>query len=69
MAIRAILISAVLASCSTYKRTTELPHWFDDKGFPYHVYKIEVYDRKTDKLLKTKMDTVEIDMCPTSYIP
>lgn len=59
----------MLVSCSTFKRTTDVSTYVDDRGIKYHITRTNVYDRKTRTLLTTKIDTTEFEYNFDTYIP
>lgn len=52
------LIFILFASCKTYRRTELVDSWIDHWNIKYKVVKTFVYDKQTDTLRSTRIDTL-----------
>jgi hypothetical protein len=70
MRLKKVILIAVVAfltySCKTYERSVYLESWVDKWNYKYTVYNTQTFDRKTDSLLRVKVDTVVTNLNPLS---
>jgi len=57
-----IIMVVILSSCSTYKKTEVVNEWKTTYDMVFTVERVEIYDKKTDTLRRTRMDTTVLDI-------
>jgi len=56
-----LVISLLLASCTTYRKTKLVREWTTTYNVVFTVNMVEVHDRRTDTLRFSRMDTSVTD--------